>query len=72
MLTSSEVAVLVQQFTKEAQSRREIEVVTPRELIADEHFWAMMFDLMENVIHRNGLVIAHVNYIESLKARQPD
>lgn len=69
MLTSSEVAVLVQQFTKEARSRREIAAVAPPDLIDDEHFWAMMFDLMENVVHRNGLVIAHLNYIESLKAR---
>ena len=30
----------------------------------DDHYWEMLFDLLENVLHRNGLVIAHLTDIE--------
>jgi hypothetical protein len=70
MLLSDEVAALVLAFTKEAKSRREIAALLPADLVGDDNFWAMLFDHMQNVAHRNGVVLVRQSDFKGVERRR--
>lgn len=76
MLLSSEVAELAMSFAQEIRTRRELMAMLPAELREHDEFWQMIFDLMENVIHRSGCVIVReevdAKAVPLLRHRQPE
>jgi len=69
MLLSDEVTVLARAFTLEAKSRLELAALLPPALMEDDHFWEMLFDLMENVVHRNGVVFVRQSDYPAIERR---
>ena len=69
MLLSDEVSALAQAFAREAKLRRELTALVPPQLLHDDHFWQMLFDLMENVIHRNGVVLVRQSDYRAIERR---
>lgn len=72
MLLSEETAALAKEFTEEAKHRLEFMEVPSPDLAGDDNFWQIVFDLMENTIHRMGYaIIKRSEYVGVDRRKKP-